>query len=314
MLQRYSISVSPQRPSEVEIIEIEESEQFVDFEEEPRIYQGIQKTQSFSVIFIDGVRRTEALANIKDEDKGESFEGAFVSLGAGAIRVEYGKINLMKESLIISHIKRVFFLRGNLPLTKLLDFIPVCVDGEISVEVNRYMKEELEAPIAKQAWKNFPEDLILCDGTLSRKLRNTQCVGFVKSIKKLYFDSKYLDILYQLKPGQRSPIIKVHYQSTQEEKEKVDKYTWYVKLSPEEGIHNLARLEIFPQKDMDLLKYIADLSAGVLPYFASHPFQDRRSPQNLLPIGRLENFLRRHLGSYGIIRKQILEWLKFSSL
>ncbi len=312
MKQRYSISLSPQIPNEVEVIEIEESEQFVAFQEEPQIYEGKRK-ESFSVIFVDGVRRTEALAYVKDEEKGEHFEGAFVSLGAGALRIEHGRVNLVKESLILSNTKRTFFLRGNLPIKELWDFVIIPVDGEISVEVNRYMKEELEASIARQAWQKFSTDLVICDGTLSNKLRNTQCVGFVKSIRKLYFDNRYLNLLYELKPGQRSPIIKVHYQSTQEEKEKVDKYAWYIKLSPEGGMHSLARLEIFPQWDMNLLREIADLSAGILPYFASQPFQDRRAPQNLLPVGKLENFLRRHLGPYGIIRKQILEWLKSSS-
>ncbi|RME10335.1 MAG: nuclease, partial [Aquificota bacterium] len=129
-------------------------------------------------------------------------------------------------------------------------------------------------------------------------------LGFVKGMKRLYMESSYLPLLYSLRPGQRSPIIKTHYQQKQEEKEKVDKYTWYVKLSEHEGIHGLARVEVF-RRDFDEVKRLADLSAGVLPLFASQSFQDRRSPQNLLPIGRLEKFLRLHLGPYRIIRRQI---------
>lgn len=310
MVRRYSISLSPQQPTEVDIAEIEESEQFVNFEEEPRIYQGIEKKIPFSLLFVDGVRRTEGLVYIKDEETGESFEGAFVSLGAGALRVEYGRLNLMRESLVLSDIKRILFLKGFLPFPRLMYFSPFSVDGEISTEVNRYMREELEANIAIKVWNKFKEDLIVCDGTLSKKLKSTTCIGFVKSIKKLYFDKRYINLLYELKPGQRSPIIKIHYQSRQEEREIVDKYTWYIRISPQEGLNGLARVEAFPQRDRDQIRYIADLSAGILPYFASQPFQDKRSPQNLLPIGRLEKFLRHHLGSYGIIRRQIVECLK----
>lgn len=302
---RYSISLSPQQPVEIEPAEVEESEQFLDFAEEPRVYEGHRPEEGLNLVFVDGVRRTECLAYIKDEETGESSEGAFVSLGAGALRVEYGKLNLVKESLVLSTVERIMAFKGNYLLQNILNFKAFPVSVELSVEVNRYMRDELEANIALQAFKKFPKDLIICDGTLSYKLKNTPALGFVKSIKRLYFDKKYLNLLYSLKPGQRSPIIKVHYQQKQEEKERVDKFTWYVKLSNHEGLHGIARVEVFPQKDFEEVKRLADLSAGLLPLFASTSFQDRRSPQNLLPIGRLEKFLRSHLGAYGIIRRQI---------
>ncbi len=294
---------------EIEQVEVEESEQFLDFAEEPKVYDGVKPEGFFSLIFIDGVRRTECLVYIRDEETGESSEGAFVSLGAGALRVEYGRLNHVEESLILSTVERLMAFRGSFLLQSLLNFRPFPVNGEISVEINRYMREELEASIALQALKKFPEDLILCDGTLSYKLRNTPALGFVKSIKRLYFDKRYLNLLYSLKPGQRSPIIKLHYQQRQEEKEKVDKLTWYVKLNDYEGLHGIARVEIFPQENFEKVKRLADLSAGLLPLFASKAFQDKRSPQNLLPIGRLEKFLRLHLGAYGIIRRQIESFL-----
>jgi hypothetical protein len=41
--------------------------------------------------------------------------------------------------------------------------------------------------------------------------------------------------------------------------------------------------------------------------FASAPFQDPRSPQNLLPIKVLEHTLRKHLGAPDIARKRLQE-------
>ncbi|MFN7064856.1 MAG: DNA double-strand break repair nuclease NurA [Aquificaceae bacterium] len=306
LFEKYNLSLSPHQPSEVDILEVEESEQFVNFEEEPRTYEGYTPKGDFGLVFVDGVRRTEGLVHIKDDSSGEGFEGAFVSLGAGALRVSYGRLNLLGDSLVEKETRRILFLRGSLPIRKVLDFDTVCVDGELSAEVNRYMKDKLEAEVALRAWKRFPKDLLVCDGTLSYRLKNTSCIGFIKSIKRLYFDKRYINVLYQLKPGQRSPIIKVHYQQKQEEKEKVDKYTWYVKLSNHEGLHGLARVEAFPQEG---LGRIADLSAGLLHLFASQPFQDRRSPQNLLSIGSLERYLRQYLGSYHIIRREIESFL-----
>lgn len=302
MKERYSFYLSPHQPAEVEVMEVEESEQFVDFYEDPRPYQGIKPEDGISLIFVDGVRRTEKLVYIKDEETGDNFDGAFVSLGAGALRLSHGRVNFLEESLVEKRIKRVLFVRGSLPLDKVLDFQTVCVDGEISVRVNKYLRDELEAKVALSVLKSFSEDLIVCDGVLSQKLKGTSCIGFVKSIRRLYFDKRYMDILYQLKPGERSPIVKVHYQQTQEEEEKVDKLTWYVKLSYQEGLHGIARVEAFPRED---IKRIADISAYLLPLFASQPFQDRRAPQNLLPIGKLEMILRKYLGPYSLIRRQI---------
>ena len=302
-LGRYKLSLSPHQPQEIEPNEIEESLQFSDLAEEPRVYDGYVP-ENFSLVFIDGVRRTECLAYVRDEETGESFEGAFLSLGAGALRIEYGKLNLLRESLILHRVERLFFHKGGILVGELLGFRPYAVEGELSVEINRYMREELEAEVALQIQKEVKDSIVICDGILSYKLRKTPFLGLVKSMKKLYMDRSYLPLLYTLRLGQRSPIVKVHHQQEQEEKERVDKYTWYVKLTEHEGLQGLVRVEVF-KRDFEEVKRLANISAGVLPLFASQSFQDRRSPQNLLPIGRLEKFLRLHLGPYRIIRRQI---------
>ncbi len=309
-MRRFSLYLSPQQPPEVEPLEeLEESEQFVDFAEEPRVYEGSKPLESFSITFVDGVRRTECLVYIKDEETGDSFEGAFLSLGAGALRVEYGRLNMLTESLVEKRVSRILAIKGYAPIDELLGFKPLSVEGELSVSINRYMKEELEAPVALKVLHRYPTDLLVCDGTLSHRLRNTPCLGLIKSMKSLYMDRAHLSLLYELKVGQRSPIIKLHYQKRQEEKEKVDKYTWYIRLSPHGGLAGLARAELFPQKDFEEVIRLANLSASLLPLFASSSFQDRRAPQNLLPVGRLEKFLRLHLGHYRIIRRRIESFL-----
>lgn len=297
---RYRVWLSPQQPREIETAEAEEFVQSVDFLEEPKVYEGFVLRGEFSVVFVDGVRRTECLAYIKDQQTGEGFEGAFVSLGAGALKINYGRTNRIEESLVVKKIERLLIFRGRAQLESFLGFRPYGVEGELSAEVNRYMREELESKVAFRAFKELTPTLLLCDGPLSNKLSNTPCLGLVKNIKKLYMNPSHIDLLYSLRKGQRSPIIKL-----QQEQEGKEKYTWYVKLSSHEGLYGLVRVELFPQKNEERIRELADLSAGILPLFASQSFQDRRSPQNLLPIGKLEKFLRQHLGAYRLMRRKI---------
>ena len=306
MLGKYKIALKPWEIPDVDLLEYEESEQFVSMEEEPVPYSGTLPEEDITIAFVDGVRRTEYALYLMDES-GVSYEGAFVSLGAGAVMVKLGRINRVRESMNNPTVRRYMVLKGALkdmpPLG--LGFEVRFTEDDISKEINRIMKEELEVNVARKLAKGGKSYLLICDGTLSGKLRGTPCVGYIKTIKKLFIRKEDAHLLNHLKRGQRTPIIKLHYQRTQEEKERAEKYTWYVKLTDGEGIGSLARLEVFEKVGLEAAKRIADMTAGILPMLVSSAFQDRRAPQNLLPIKSLENFLRRHLGSYSLVRRQI---------
>lgn len=315
LLGKYRISLSEWTYPEQDIQSLEESERFVDFLEEPNPYDGQAVEQGLEVVFVDGVRRTEYAMYLYDEEGGKSHEAVLVSLGAGAIKISLHKLNLLEPSLVSHRIKRLFAVRGLWGIPPLscagISFDPESFEGELSTEINRYMREQLEAEIAKEVYKKFPNTLVFCDGQLSQRLKGTYCIGIIKSIKRLYIPNEQLNILANMKKAQRSPIVKLHYQEKMEEEEKVDRYSWYVKLSDGEGLHSLVRLEVlnFDRIDLQRVKRIADISAWLLPLFASTPFKDRRSPQNLLPVSSLENTLRRLLGPYKIIRSKIREAL-----
>ena len=49
----------------------------------------------------------------------------------------------------------------------------------------------------------------------------------------------------------------------------------------------------------------ADLTASLLPRYASTPMRDSRAPQNLLPVGELERTLRHRLGEPAIMLRQL---------
>ena len=50
---------------------------------------------------------------------------------------------------------------------------------------------------------------------------------------------------------------------------------------------------------------LADLTASILPRFASRVGRDPRAPQNLYPVGRLESVLRHRLGDPLLLRRSL---------
>ncbi len=300
---------SPQQ----ELFEYEESGQVVDFLERIRPYDGVYQ-EGMSLVFVDGVRRTEFACYVEEE--GSIYEGIFASVGVGALYLTLDRTNHLHYSLRYPQVLRLLVVEGknalrvkSLRAEDITFEVRHAEDREPSLEVNSIMREELESKIARRAYQELKPHLTICDGTLSHKLRGTRCVGYVKTIKKLFLRREDQHILNLLRKGQRTPIIKLHYQRSEETREHVDKYTWYVKLTEEGGIWSLARLEMFADVEEEEVIRIADLTAGILPRLASEPFLDARSPQNLLPVRELEKALRRHLGHYSLIRNKILSSL-----
>ena len=50
---------------------------------------------------------------------------------------------------------------------------------------------------------------------------------------------------------------------------------------------------------------LANVTAAVLPRFASEPHKDTRAPQNLYPIGGLERELRHRLGDQALLFRSL---------
>ncbi len=291
---------------EIEPLEYEDSEQFIDFLEEVKPYSGIHK-EDINIAFIDGVRRTELACYIRIKDEEEYREGVFASIGVGGLVVKLGKVNLLPPSLLNPKVERFLVVKGKVGLPERINIqelnfsVRYSTESELTLKVNEIMREELESNVARKACEDSKIDLVVCDGPLSYTLRDTRCVGYIKNIKRLYIRQDDLYILRELEKGQRSPIIKVAH-----DKQNTSKYTWYIKLSEEDEISSIARLEVFSHMDEERVIHIANLTAGVLPIFASRPYMDKRAPHNLAPIKALEDILRVYLGHYSIVRNKIL--------
>jgi uncharacterized protein len=307
---RYRVSLKLWEMNEMEDMEYEESEQFAGFEEDPTdAYKGYVP-EGFTIAFVDGIRRIDHSAYVWDQSKNSSYEAVFATLSAGAIILKPKSINLIEQSFRMQRVRRVFLVKGDVEESAFSGFDyevkKLLEDKELSLELLRLLRSE-EVNTAREVWKRVKPQLLVCDGTLTSEHRGITCVGFVKTIKRLFISREYAHLLQNLKKGYRTPLIRVHSQRKIEEQAKLDKYTWYVKLAEGEGIGTLARLEAFGNLPKEKVKELADLTAGVLPMFASVPFQDPRSPQNLLPIKVLENTLRKHLGAPDIARKRLQE-------
>ncbi|MEN3034399.1 MAG: hypothetical protein ABDH18_05370 [Aquificaceae bacterium] len=285
------------------LIPSEEEGLNVKLEETPGCYKPQEEPAPF-VFFIDGVRRTEAVIAFQRPDSSKVYNGIFVSLCAGAIAVRHGNINLIKDSLFYFEQKKYLFTNfEQIPADleqkiHLSGFEPRVVNQDLNLEIaNQLRLCELNTAIkAVEESSKYQDSIVICDGPLDYDLSNTFCIGIIKNSRRAFVEP---EILSKLKKGERSHIFVLL------KDEKPYKYSWYVKLR-EGGLENLIRLEVFIC-DRKTLYRLVNASTYMLPLMSSNPFQDQRSPQNLLPISALERFLRYYLGSYGIIRSNIIK-------
>jgi len=255
---RYRFSFDPWRKPEIEEEHLEESGDIGDPDVEGVDWKPINGRPSpdTSVVFVDGVRRTESLIYIEDET-GSFREGAFVSVAAGALLMKQGRINPMQDSLQESLVKRFLLVRGDLKLETrhitfslgavTVDFELLPVEGEISPHVNKIMSD-MELTVARRSFKRLKPDLIITDGTVhySAAVKRFPFVGYIKKHRRMYIPSERTYILREIAVGQRTPLVLIHSQPTMDSRESstLDKFTWYVRIGDEEGIGGIARLEI----------------------------------------------------------------------
>jgi len=275
--------------------------------------------ENLRIAFIDGVRRTENIVYLEDPSGTSVVEGAFVSIGAGAMVLSYGRVNSLEDSFKKYVVKRYFLLRDNVEIsqptivfiteTGKLEFKVERAKRELSPYVNDLMSD-LELWVAQQVYRARMADLMITDGTLHHvaKAQKLPFIGYVKKHRKIYLYPEHIRVLQELKVGQRTPIVLIHSQPTMDSQNKsFDKFTWYVKLNKNEGITSVARLEVPADLGIEEAVKLANLSAYLIPKFASVEFNDKRAPQNLIPIKYLENYLRRRLGSQSLIRRLIAQ-------
>ncbi len=185
-----------------------------------------------------------------------------------------------------------------------LIFWPRSVGGSAPLDPVRGLQNamrEAEAALARETLESGGADLVVSDGPLNYFLSGP-AIGMVKRQSRSYLDASRAAVLGQLGPGERTPLFKLGEQ-------RLERYSWYLRLAQRRAIDGmmagLVRLEVAASGGVDAAKELADLAGSVLPRFSSQPGRDPRAPQNVYPIGALENGLRRRLGDTALIRRNL---------
>lgn len=239
------------------------------------------------VFFVDGVRRVEARVWITEPD-GSVHLGLAASYAAGVVRCD----SLAK--VVVAEVERRLFTaapsaepidarHGRFGLTMSAGSTP----EELSIDIQQRMGA-LEASVAAKA--GATEGLVIVDGPLRSGSHAPGMVGSIKTQHRSYGPSIVQQTISQLGAGERTPLFVVQGQFSH--------WSWYVRL-PGPVPHPLAsvvRCMLDAEVARDEAITVADRVTATLPRFASSPAKDSRAPQNLYPIGGLENDLRHRLG------------------
>lgn len=259
--------------------------------------------------FVDGVRRVE-LRVLTAESQPLRY-GLLGSLAVGAVRAAE------RAEFVQAMVRRALVMGGGV----LPDPIRVSVEnGFLDFAGHPVADDTPEAPLAglqalmRQAEAELAASLgghefVLVDGPLTHLQPSPRTVvGHIKRMRRAYLPVTHAPFLVQLPAGARTPLFLVR-----DPAGRFDRYSWYVRLAaPGRLAHPLAsvvRLETWAAVGLQAALSAADVTARHLPTLASTADRDPRAPQNLVPVGALEQHLRHRLGDAQHIRRCLMQHL-----
>ena len=276
-----------------------------------------------AVQIVDGVRRVEAHA-IEDLPGGEAAYGLFGSYAVGVVRCEDGRARILDGPREL-RVQRRYLQTGGSELGEAVDRIVVAGQArlrfvaelparaaspnDLVAALNRLMLDE-EAKLAEELSED-ETTLTIVDGPLRLRAPGKRVVGYVKRTHRWYLGPTELALLPDLEVGARTPLFRVSEDplSERDPHGARERIAWYLRIADlGRHFHHLAgivRLEVPGGVPVPEAARLADQSALVLPRFASSPVRDPRAPQNLTPVGALEDVLTRRLGDRRWLRRQI---------
>ena len=276
------------------------------------------------VYFVDGVRRVEARVLAQDDD-GRLIHGLFASAGVGSVAtgtddtVPRGRLCPAKTVPVPTplakydcvEIRRYLILGGGKQRaesistgTQTVRFEGISSPGDTPDDLMNCLQNLMrtrEAALAESLLA--PGTCVFADGPLNYFSSATDAlVGVIKRIYLPYLDALHFALAGRLRSGERTPLFSIR-------DGKYDRYSWFQRLAPRRATeHNLAgivRLEVRAALGVEQAAALADFAAAGLPGFASKAVRDPRAPQNLVPVGALEEMLRHRLGDVITIRRAI---------
>ncbi len=250
-----------------------------------------------SVVFVDGVRRSDARVWISDGE--QTRAGVCASVAAGTVLCRGARASV--ERILVR--RYVFAPSGNTagPIGTrhgAYEFFATASDSpeDLNTGIHRAMAD-LEAEIAAGAASTA--EMIIFDGPL-RGRSTINGVGYIKTHHRRYLNDPLQQVIGQLSAGQRTPLFLLTGSQFQS-------WSWYMRL-PGDVVHPMSgvvRCELPGYGTASEACQKADAVTATLPPYASEPHKDPRAPQNLYPIGGLERHLRHLLGDRTVIDRSL---------
>jgi hypothetical protein len=253
-----------------------------------------------SVLFLDGVRRIDARVWVHGGGL-QPAAGIAASLAAGLVLCN----GLARVADVV--VERGLFTAagdaGDL-VTRAGTYLAQTADGpgldKLSLALQQRLAfAEVQLAAAFRAAHPTDDDLLVVDGPLRGRAHLDRTVGYIKTHHASYLPGPQAMVVGALKPGQRTPAFTM---GTSWERN-----SWYLQLPCTDGVpwSGVVRIECSADLDPKDVIRLADLTARVLPPFASTPHKDPRAPQNLVPIGGLERQLKHRLGDERLLYRAL---------
>ncbi len=255
------------------------------------------------ILFVDGVRRTEAHVWTHSDDPFQAAPGMCASYAAGVVRSSGGNAEVVSAEVrrglftvdpaaeSISTSAGVWQVNHSAPGAN--------PPGQLFVQALQRKLTELEVVCAASARSHLPaeDDLLLIDGPLRNRTELPRTLAFIKTQQAKYLPPELNRVVGELAPGERTPVFLLGTEW--------DRHTWYMRLpggsgSPWAGV---IRVECSPALDALDAVALAYVSQATLPRYASEAFREMRAPQNLYPVAGLERHLRHRLGDPRLLRR-----------
>ena len=302
--------LDPWPPDYDSAIQIDEADTYtpeIDLKVESPAWKAIQCHPPGSrllVCFVDGVRRVEARVISQEAD--QIIYGLFGSAGVGTVLCRDGLAEMaflsVRRYLIIGHQKdrSETLTIGGASLS--FEGFPIATNTPIeTLAALQNLMRTAEAELGQSLLSD--DKCVFVDGPLTYySMAKQALVGIVKRIHRLYIPRECVSLLAELRPRERTPLFLIR-------DNKLNRYSCFVRLAQprmtEHPLAGIVRLEVRAAVDLARIISLVNYATYELPRFASSPIRDPRAPQNAVPIGALEDELKRSLGDAILIRRAI---------
>lgn len=265
-----------------------------------------------NVLFVDGVRRIDAMAWVLDNEVTSDPAASLAlcaSYAAGAVSCRAGQARL-----VAAEVRRGLFsgAEGATDVDTSAGryvHIPASANPDAGVAAKNLSQlvqlqlRAVEIAAAESARveqdATGEDDLLVVDGPLYGRAHLRRSLGYIKTHSQRYLSDTLHPLVGRLTTGQRTPVfdLTTNWQ----------RYSWYLKLPGGSGAPWAGVVRVECSSELPIVKVIelARRSQPMLCRYASAEYKDSRAPQNLYPIAGLERELRRRMGDQSLLYRAI---------